>query len=136
MPPVISREPELLFIFDPSGTPVEVDMSCHAVAVDISSDTETVDVATFCNPTASELGRTTESIVVATLWSEDLYTDLSAHLGEEFEMQFKPNAADTKAIICQARYASLPWGRFELGQRVEADLALAVLSTITYATPS
>lgn len=136
MPPVISREPELLFIFDPDGTGIEVDMSCYAIAVDISSDTETIDIGTFCNPNASELGRTTESIVVATLWEEALYTALSAHIGEEFEMQFKPNAADTKAVIARARYASLPWGRFELGQRVEAELALAVLSTITYATPA
>ena len=30
------------------------------------------------------------------------------------------------------RYAALPWGRFELGQRVEVDLPLAVLSTPDY----
>lgn len=136
MASVISREPELKFIFDPDGTPTEVDLSCYAVAVDPSSDTETIDIGTFCNPNASELGRTTESIVVAFLWEEALYDALQPHIGEEFELQFKANTGDTKAVICRARYAAMPWGRFELGQRVEVDLACAVLTTLTYNTPS
>jgi len=136
MPPVITRDPELLFIFDPDGTPQEVDVSCWTVAVDISSDTETIDIGTFCAPNASELGRTTESIVIAMLWEGALYTALEAHIGEEFELQFKPNNTDTEAIIARCRYAALPWGRFDLGQRVEVDLSLAVLTTITYGTPA
>ena len=136
MSSVISRDPELIFVFDPDGTPNPVDLSCYTIAVDPSSDTESIDIGTFCNPNASELGRTTESIVVAFLWEEGLFTALQTHVGEEFEMQFKPNSADTKAVMCRARYSSMPWGRFDLGQRVEVDLALAVLTTIDYNTPA
>lgn len=136
MPPVVLRDPELTFIFTPDATPTETDMSCYAVAVDISSDTESIDIGTFCNPNASELGRTTESIVIALLWEDALHAALKPHLGEEFELQFKANSADTKAIIARCRYAAMPWGRFELGQRVEADLTLAVLTTVDYLTPT
>ena len=34
-----------------------------------------------------------------------------------------------------SRYAAQPWGRFEVGQRVEVELPLAVLSTHVFRTP-
>ena len=36
------------------------------------------------------------------------------------------------SITFDTRIGGMPWGRFELGQRVEVDLALAVLTPITY----
>ncbi len=136
MSATILRDPELLFIFTPDATAVEVDVSCYAIAVDPSSDTESIDIATFCQPSATELGKTTEQLVVAFLWEPALYTALSTHVGEEFELQLKMNSADTEALIARCRYAALPWGRFELGQKTEVDLSLAVLTSITYATPA
>jgi hypothetical protein len=127
---LVVRDPELKFKFD---TPTaEVDLSCYTVAVDIGSDAETIDVGTFCAPGATEVGKVTETVVVAFLWEEALYTALQAHIGEEFTMLFKPIGTGTKVISCTARYAALPWGRFEIGQRVEADLTLAVLSPLVF----
>ena len=136
MSATIMRDPTLIFVADPDGTPGPVDLSCYAYAVDISADTETIDIATFCSPAASELGRTTTECTIAFLWEEALMTALEPMKGEEVEIQLKLNATDTKSLIFRGRFATLPWGRFELGQRVEVDLPVAILSGISYETPT
>ena len=114
-----------------------MDLSAYVVAVDISVDAETIDIGTFSTPKATDTGKVTESITVAILWSAPMYTALAAHVDEVGDMVFKVDATDTKSIQAQVKYASLPWGRFEVGARVEDDLVLAVLSPITYAiTPA
>ena len=133
MAPLVVRQPTVVIDF--AGTPV--DLSCYAYGVDITSDTDQVDVGTFCTPNATDNGRTTESIVVNLLWEDALYTALQPHLNEEGTLVFTPApGVGAKAIQADVRYSSLPWGAFTLGERVEADLSLAVLSPIIYTTPT
>lgn len=131
MSATVLRDPVLTIKF---GAAAAIDISDYVVAVDIQSDAETIDVATFANPKATENGKVTDTIVFAVLWSPAMYTALSAHVDEQGQMSFKVDAADTKSIQATVKYATLPWGRFEVGQRVEDDLTLAVLSDVTYAT--
>ena len=58
---------------------------------------------------------------------------MSPHVREEAVFSYAPDAAAAaKVITFDTRYGGMPWGRFELGQRVEVDLPLAVLSPIDY----
>jgi hypothetical protein len=112
-----------------------VDLSAFAVAVEITSEGETVDIGTFATPRATDTGKITDAITIAVLWSVDMYTALSAHVDEEGTLIFQPDADVPEAIQATVKYATIPWGRFEVGARVEGDLVLAVLSDITYAVP-
>jgi len=127
--PIVLRNCALHLNF--AGTPtVVVDLSCYAVALEITPNVEEVDVGTFCNPVATETGRVTYSALAALLWAPELYTLLFPHVGEPGLLSFTPDATVTVDYIkFNTRYAALPWGRFELGQRVEVDLPLAVLDT-------
>lgn len=136
MTATIPRDPELIFVFDPDGAATPVDVSCYVVATDVQETASNISVATYCEPQAQELGPVTASITVAMRWSEDMYTALQPHIGEEFELQLKANKTDTKAVIARCRYAHLPWGRWEAGASIEADLVLAVLSGPDYNTPA
>lgn len=133
MPPLIVRQPTV--VIDYGGVPV--DLSCFCYGVDIGSDTDQVDIGTFCSPNATDNGRTTESIVLNLLWEDALYALLQPHINEEGTLEFTPApGVGAKAVQADVRFASLPWGAFTLGERVEADLQLAVLSPITYAVPA
>jgi hypothetical protein len=109
-----------------------VDLSAFAVAVEITSEGETVDIGTFATPRATDTGKITDAITIAVLWSVDMYTALSAHVDTE---GIQPDADVPEAVQATVKYATIPWGRFEVGARVEGDLVLAVLSDITYAVP-
>jgi hypothetical protein len=135
--PLIPRKPTITIAFPPAGgtgADTVVDLSCYVNAVDIGSEAETIDVATFCNPGATEIGKVTDSIVLSTLWSPELYDALQPHLNEEGDLLLKLNESDTKGIQATVKYSNLPWGKFVAGERVEDDLTLAVLSAITYDT--
>ena len=133
-PPLIVREGELTIEYT-LPTASTVDLSCYAFAVEPSSDVEELDIGTFCTPNATDQGKISESIVVSMLWSEDLYAALQPHVGQEGHLVYKPSgAAGTKALQADVKYSTMPWGRFEIGARVEVDLPLAVLSPITYGT--
>lgn len=129
MPPTVVRE--ALAKLTIPGTPATVvDLECHSWALDLTSDTEEIDIGTFCAPGATDVGRTTYAAVLAVLWSPELIADLTPIIGQEGTFTFAPDPADPTAVISfDTRISALPWGRFEVGQRVEADLPLAVLST-------
>jgi hypothetical protein len=131
--PTVVRNPVLTFK-PPTGE--AVDVSCHVRAVALGEDAEVIDVATFCNPAGTEVGKVTSSCTVAVLWSPELYTALQPLKGQELGVELKLAETDTKAIMFSGRFSSMPWGSFEVGARVESDLVLAVLSPITYDTPS
>jgi len=115
--------------------PVVVDLSCFATAFELTPSTEEIDIGTFCAPSAVEQGRTTYSALVAFLWEPALYTALQAHIGELMTFAFAPNyLINTEYIKFDSKYASQPWGRFEIGQRVEVELPLAVLTVPTWIT--
>ncbi len=110
--------------------PVVVDLSCYTTALEITPSTEEIDVGTFCNPSLTDQGRTTYSAVAAFLWEPALYTALQSHIGESMLVAFAPDANDLLHYVkFNSRYAAQPWGRFEIGQRVEVELPLAVLDT-------
>jgi hypothetical protein len=133
MPPaVINGGPNLDVQLSYEAATINVDLSCDAFALEITTDTETIDLGTFCNPTASDLGKTTYSAVLSLLWSNELYTKLFDHVGEVGSINFGTVAGTTPDhghITFQTKFGALPWGRFEIGQRVESELPLAVLST-------
>ncbi len=113
------------------GTVVELE--CDANALELAPSTEDIDVGVFCEPSATEQGRTTYTAVLSGFWSPDLYTKLVGHVGQDATLRFYPDAADTtRYITFGTRYSSVPWGRFEVGQAVPVDLALAVLTTPDY----
>lgn len=128
--PIVLNNSEFKF-FTVETTPVAVDLSCYAIALELTPDTEMIDIGTFCDPAATEIGRTTYSAVATLLWAPGLYDALSPHVGKELSIVFIPDASVTpqKHVAFPSRYQSLPWGRFEVGQRVEVELPLAVLAT-------
>ncbi len=113
--------------------PVIVDLSCDAIALEITPSTEEIDVGTFCNPSATEQGRTTYTAVASLLWSPALYAKLQPYVGVQGLLAFAPDATNpTDYVRFNTRFAAQPWGRFEVGQRVEVELPLAVLETPTW----
>jgi hypothetical protein len=101
--------------------------------VEPSADVEELDVGTFCTPNATDQGKISESIVVSLLWSEGLYDALQPYVGQTGHLVYKPvPGATAKALQADVKYSVMPWGRFEIGARVEVDLPLAVLTPITY----
>ncbi len=130
MAPSIMRNPSLHLNY--TG-PVVVDLSCEARALEIVPSTEELDVGTFCNPSATEQGRTTYTAVATLLWSPALYAKLQPYVGVQGLLSFAPDAANPVDYVrFNTRFASQPWGRFEVGQAVEVDLPLAVLDTPTW----
>lgn len=122
--------------FSFGAVPTEVDVSCFLFAVELGSETEEIDVGTFCSPSATDMGRTTQTAVLSMLWEPALYEALAPHVGEQGTFEFVPDdTAPTEVVSFDTRYGSVPWGRFEIGQRVEVELPLAVLSTIAF-TPA
>jgi hypothetical protein len=129
-PIVLNKEALVHFNF--TG-PVVVDVSCYTIALELTPNVEEVDVGTFCNPTATETGRVTYTALLAMLWAPELYALLQPHVGAQALLSFAPDAAHAADYVrFTTRYAALPWGRFELGQRVEVDLPLAVIDTPTW----
>jgi hypothetical protein len=115
--------------------PVVVDLSCFTTALEITPSTEEIDVGTFCAPSLTEQGRTTYAAVVSMLWEPALYTALQPYVGVQFLLAFAPNAlVNTEYVRFNSRFAAQPWGRFEIGQRVEVELPIAVLDTPTWIT--
>jgi hypothetical protein len=110
-----------------------LDLSCYTTAFELAPETETIDIGTFCNPSASTLGRTTYTATVSLLWEPAVYTLLQPHIGETGQAVFSPDAAlPLEFIRFDTKYGSQPWGRFEIGQRVEVELPLAVLTVPTW----
>ena len=105
-------------------------LGCYTIAFELTPSTEEIDVGTFCAPSLSDQGRTTYTAVLTLLWEPQLYADLEPHIGQLGVLTYKTEPPDaTRTITFQTRYAAQPWGRFEVGQRVEVELPLAVLTT-------
>jgi hypothetical protein len=127
--PMVVKEPEVQITF---GATV-IDFSDSVVAVEVGSEAETVDIGTFANPKAQEIGKVTDSITMALLWSDALQVSASPYINTEGTFKFTPDSNDASAYIqTTVKYGTLPFGRFEVGQRVESDLVLAVLDDIVY----
>lgn len=107
----------------PTVTLNAVDISCYVVAVEITTETEMVDVGTFCDPGAMEAGRTTRSGVLSCLWSEAMYTALDALTDSVHELVVTPESGTTITVDVLIP-SPIPFGRFEIGQRVEVDVPM------------
>ena len=113
--------------------PTVVDLSPYCIAFEPGSEVETVDLGVFSDPKASDTGRVTDTLTLALLWSPALYDALAPFVGSTGTFAGKYTTADTRAVRATVKYGTLPWGRFELGQRVEVDLVLAITTGgITY----
>jgi hypothetical protein len=127
---LIVREPTLVITY--TG-PVAVDLSNYLVAAEMTSEAEMVDVGTFGAPMGQDTGRRSDSITLALLWSDALHTLLAAHVNAEGDLVFTPDSGDASTLTCKVKYGAVPYGRFELGQKVEVDLVLAIVDELTYA---
>ena len=134
--PTVVRTPSADLISDPLGTPVHNDISCAVRYWDHQSDVEELDSRTFCAPGATEVGAVTDSLVIGLLWSEEVDDILRPLIGEEVWFEFKDNSAETEVKQFKSRFGAVPFGRHEVGQLVEVDLACAVLSTPDTVTPT
>lgn len=113
--------------------PVVVDLSAYTIAFEPSSEVETVDLGVFSDPKASDTGRVTDSLTLAMLWSPQLYDALSPYVDIAGTFAGKYTVGDTRAVRATVKFGTLPWGRFEIGTRVEVDLVLVVTTGgITY----
>ena len=113
--------------------PTVVDLSCYTTALEITPSTEDIDIGTFCAPSLSTPGRTTYTALAAFLWEPALYTALTPMIGIPILVAFAPDAADmTHYVKWNSKFMAQPWGRFEVGQRVEVELPLAVLDIPTW----
>jgi len=118
---------EIEFLVAPIAT---IDLSCYTVAFELTPSTEDIDVGTFCDPSKTDVGRTTYTAVLSMLWEPALYTALEPHLGQigQFRMFLTPGGSP-EFLTFDTRFVAQAWGRFEVGQRVEVDLPLGVLTT-------
>lgn len=109
-----------------------VDISDHVVAVELVPSAEVIDVGTFSAPYLQDVGRTTYSLVIAALWSEDLYVELEGNAGSSADLVITPDGdagpATAGYFSVSGKLTALPIGRFEIGQKVEVDLTFAVTS--------
>jgi hypothetical protein len=130
--PLITRTPTVKITYGAYA----LDFSDSVIAVDVTSEAETVDIGTFTYPKANDVGRTTEAVTMAVLWSDALYSSASAYVGTEGTFKLTPNGSDSTAYIQgTVKIGALPYGRFETGQRVESDIVLAVTGAgLTYYT--
>lgn len=114
------------------GTAV-VDISEWTVAVQPSSEGETVDMGTFANPNAQEVGRVIDALTIALLWGPGLYDALLPYVGVEGTVRWKAKSTDTRWGRGTVKFGAMPWGEFRQGQRIEADLVCVVTSgNLTY----
>src|SRR5262245_19971195 len=126
--PIVCNDVYVKFVFGPPTQ--EINLECHAIAVEIVPSSEEIDVGTFCNPTATDQGRTTYRSTITFPWSPELHLALAPHVGElgNFAMIPDQKGHPNDYIQFSTRFSSPPWGRFELGQRVEVELPIAVLT--------
>ncbi len=134
--PFIPRTPTVQLISDPDGTPTKSDISCYVKRFAHEVTPEEIDVSTFCNTAATEVGKVSDSAVLTVLWSEEMYDELSLETGNIVGLEVMYNAGDTKAVSLRVRWAAIPFGTIEVGQINEVDIPLAVLVTPDYVVPS
>jgi len=118
-------------IINYTTAPIEIlDLGCYATAFELTPSTEDIDVGVMCAAGLTDQGRTTYSAVLVMLWEPRLYTDLQPHINHVGKFSYMTDYPDgSKVIQFNTRFAAQPWGRFEIGQRVEVELPLAVLET-------
>ena len=127
-------KPGFKIVYNPGA--VVVDLSCFTVSVELTPNVEDVDVGTYCAPTATDQGRVTYSASATMLWEPALYTTLTPQMGRlDGLVQIYPRGTFPLEVVrWTGGYVLQPWGRFEVGQRVEVELPLAVLDTPVWFT--
>ena len=129
--PWVPRTPKAQIVEDPGGTPVISDISCAVQYFDASADVEELDASTYCKPGATETGKVTNSLVIGLRWSEELYNLLEPLVGTAVNFEVLANEGDTNGAIFNIRFGAVPFGRWEVGQLIDVELACAVLTEPT-----
>lgn len=110
-----------------------VDVSGWTVAVQPSAAAEAIDMGTFANPNAQEVGASKDAVTVALLWGPGLYDALLPYVGVEGTIRWKAKSTDTRWGRGTVKFGALPWGEFRQSQRIEADLVCVVTTgQLTY----
>lgn len=102
------------------------------VSAMIDRPAETVDVRTFGAPRATDAGGGMDSITLALLWSSALYDKLAALAGAMLDMTFYPDRDDADPVTATVSFDVAPFGRYQVGERVETTLVLGVEDGVDY----
>jgi hypothetical protein len=122
------------------GSATIIDFTCYTFAIELGSDTELIDIGTFCAPSATGRGRNTWSLVLSMLWEAELMDLIyPAAIGHPGELIYTPDTRvvtpANKQFVIQTEIPHAPVGRFELGQRVEVELAMPVYAEPQWVAP-
>lgn len=108
-----------------------VDYSDWCMAADVQSPATAADDRTFGNPHATDSVVGAESITLAMKWDDALMTSLDGVTETEGDLILTPVAAGG-TITATVKFSKLPMTRFQIGEKVEADLVLAVVDAIDW----
>jgi hypothetical protein len=112
------------------GTGAE-DFSDHLIMANVDSPASAVDDRTFGNPYASDTVVGAESITITFKWSDTLMGLLTGHEDTDIDLVLTPVSGGS-TITATVQFHKLPMGTFQIGEKVETDLVLAVIDEISY----
>ena len=113
-----------------NGATVVQDLSCYVTAVELSTSAELIDTGTFCDPASKDSGIVTREGTIMALWSGDMYTDLLPLVGNTYDLEI---VVPDGTITVECVIPHIPFGRFEIGQRVEVDIPIILNEEPTFA---
>jgi hypothetical protein len=113
-----------------TGATVVEDISCYVTAVELSTSAELIDTGTFCDPASKDSGIVTREGTLMALWSGDMYTSLKPLEGTAYDLVL---TVPDGTITCEVVIPHVPFGRYEIGQRVEVDIPLILNEEPTFA---
>lgn len=122
-----------MILVSPAITIDAVDYADHVIAADVQAPSSVIDDRTFGAPYASDVASGNQSITLSCKWSDALMALLTTTA---------PNTAKTiiitpdtggGTITASCKFANLPLGRFQIGEKAECEVVFAVVDDITWA---
>ena len=142
--PIVLTQPYIQFQEDIPTPGAAIDVSCYVFRVEISPSTDTVDLATWCNPGAQAEGKTTWEATID--WkvsldaTESLYEDVEPLVGKDVLVSMQAQSA-THALQFRIGLPFNPAlsGGWEVGTVVETSTSHGLRAEperITAVTPA
>jgi hypothetical protein len=108
-----------------------VDYSDHVISAMVASPASAVDDRTFGAPYATDSVVGAESITLHCKWSDALMAALDSVVETEGDLVLTP-VASGGTITATVKFTKVPMADFQIGNRVECDLVLAVVDAIDW----
>lgn len=132
MPPTVANTPEASLWA--SGGTIEHELDTWITGFTPNDEPDLIDLGTFANPSATDYGRSQATIECRFLWSPDLVAVLRPLIDANLLFIGRQNASESSAVQAHVKFHKLPWGDFNVGERTEVTLTLAVTDNIDYTT--